>query len=253
MRTTLCAWAVFLGLVAGPAFSQEGPDGKEVRAIEVTGTGWVTFAPKSATVLLVVEDTSTSAVDSLKQCTTRANAVRQDLEALKIPGLRLQQGPAHFFAGSLGDVELTLRREMTCRLNIAAVLDLSAPPKDLSFKAAALIDAAARSGAYPAVNPGTPGHLFFRVERMAEVRGAVHEKALADARERAEGLAKAGGVTCGAVHSVREVWGGREREETDTSFASLFSSCPPGETWIFDGKVLKWRKSLRVRFRIENK
>jgi len=213
------------------------------RFVEVRGTGLVSFKPDEATLVFSVEDSSTSASDSLRVCSDRVKRLLGDFESLKMPGLTLGQGPSLFFPDGRSDSEASGQFGVSCWIPVTATLDVA--KGDLAGRSAALMDAARRTGAAPVFNSG--GHLFFRVRAFGEVSKKAMSGALASARARGASLATAAGLGLGKIISVKEEVGPGPVESA-AGYASLFSSRPTGEVWIFDGKSIQWRKTVTVRF-----
>ncbi len=235
-----------------PAAGQEAPNAAGRRFIEVVASGQVSMVPDAATLVFRIEDSSTSASDSLRICTERRKKASSDMDGLGIPGLMLSEGPANFFADSLADPEMDARRRVTCRLELAATLPLKDGFKDLGSKAAALIDASGRSGAFPVNNPWGQGHLFFRVDGVDGFAREACASGLEKAKLLAAAMASRMSLKLGAVLSLAEQQRPADQQDSECSFASLFSSCPAADRWIFDGQKLHWRKDITVRFAVSD-
>ncbi len=241
---------VLLALLTGDAASQDSPSQPEERHIEVIAQGRLSMTPDGAAVVFRIEDSSTSASDSYKVCAERVRKISKDIEELKIPGLTLAEGPVCYFAGSLADPETDSHRRVTCRIDLAAALALKGEDRELASKSAMLIDAAGRSGGYPISNPAGHGHLFFRVDRIDDFTREICCSGLDQAKLLAAAIASRMGVKAGRVISVADLRGSQESPDSDVAFAMLFSSCPAGERWVYDGRKIEWRKNMKVRFSI---
>lgn len=153
--------------------------------VTTLGHGVITVAPDEATVTAGVHTQAASASAALAGNARLMNAVVAALKAAGGRELQTQQVSLYPQAGPQGDVT-------------AYVADNSVSAKTKIAGAGALIDAAVNAGANTVSGPSLDVS-----DRDARYRDALG-KAVADARLKAEALAKAGGFGVGPVSSVTE-------------------------------------------------
>jgi uncharacterized protein len=153
--------------------------------VTTLGHGVITIAPDEATVTAGVHTQAASASAALAENAKLMNAVVAALKAAGGEGLQTQQ------------VSLYPQTDQQGRVN-AYVADNSVSAKTKIAAAGALIDAAVGAGANTVSGP-----TLSVSDRDARYRDALG-KAVADARLKAEALAKAGGFGVGPVSSVTE-------------------------------------------------
>jgi uncharacterized protein len=157
--------------------------------VTTLGHGVITLAPDEATVTAGVHTQAASASAALAENAKLMNAVVAALKAAGGGQLQTQQVSLYPQTGPQGDVT-------------AYVADNSVSAKTKIAGAGALIDAAVGAGANTVNGPSLGVS-----DRDARYRDALG-KAVADARLKAEALAKAGGFGVGPVSSVTEQGGG---------------------------------------------
>jgi uncharacterized protein YggE len=156
--------------------------------ITVTGTGQVSAVPDEAEFSLGVTTKGQTARDAL---TANSAQMRRLIEALKTAGvaereIRTQDvsvGPAYDGSGKVG--------------GFSARNSVSVHIRDLN-RAGAILDAASRAGANEIYGP-----MLTRSDRDALEARALKD-AVANARERAEALAEAAGVSLGEVAAISD-------------------------------------------------
>jgi uncharacterized protein YggE len=153
--------------------------------VSTLGHGVVTVAPDEATVIAGVHTQAASASAALAENAKLMNSVVAALKAAGGEGLQTQQ------------VSLYPQTDQQGRVN-AYVADNSVSAKTKIAAAGALIDAAVGAGANTVSGP-----TLSVSDRDARYRDALG-RAVADARLKAEALAKAGGFGVGPVSSVTE-------------------------------------------------
>jgi uncharacterized protein len=156
--------------------------------VTTLGHGLITIAPDEATVSAGVHTQAASASAALAENAKLMNAVVAALKAAGGGQLQTQQVSLYPQTGPQGDVT-------------AYVADNSVSAKTKIAGAGALIDAAVGAGANTVNGPSLGVS-----DRDARYRDALG-KAVADARLKAEALAKAGGFGVGPVSSVTEQGG----------------------------------------------
>lgn len=153
--------------------------------VTTLGHGVITIAPDEATVTAGVHTQAASASAALAENAKLMTAVAAALKAAGGQELQTQQVSLYPQTGPQGDVT-------------AYVADNSVSAKTKIAGAGALIDAAVNAGANTVSGPSLDVS-----DRDARYRDALG-KAVADARLKAEALAKAGGFGVGPVSSVTE-------------------------------------------------
>jgi uncharacterized protein len=156
--------------------------------VTTLGHGLITIAPDEATVSAGVHTQAASASAALAENAKLMNAVVAALKAAGGGQLQTQQVSLYPQTGPQGDVT-------------AYVADNSVSAKTKIAGAGALIDAAVGAGANTVNGPSLGVS-----DRDVRYRDAL-DKAVADARLKAEALAKAGGFGVGPVSSVTEQGG----------------------------------------------
>jgi uncharacterized protein YggE len=157
--------------------------------VTTLGHGVVTIAPDEATVTAGVHTQAASASAALAENAKLMNAVVDALKTAGGEGLQTQQVSLYPQTDQQGQVT-------------AYVADNSVSAKTKIAAAGALIDAAVGAGANTVNGPALSVS-----DRDARYRDALG-KAVADARLKAEALARAGGFGVGPVSSVTEEDGG---------------------------------------------
>lgn len=153
--------------------------------VTTLGHGVITVAPDEATITAGVHTQAASAAEALTQNARLMNAVVAALKTAGGDGLQTQQ--------------VSLYPQLNPQSQVSAyVADNSVSAKTKIAAAGALIDAAVGAGANTVSGPSLDVS-----DRDARYRDALG-KALADARLKAEALAKAGGFGVGPVSSVTE-------------------------------------------------
>ncbi len=157
------------------------------RTITVGGTGLVSAVPNRASFSFGVETQAKTASAAL---TDNGAAMRKVIAAVKAAGV----APADI---QTQQVSLSPRYsdDGSTILGYTASNSVSVSVKNLE-KAGALVDAAVAAGANDVSGPS-----LFRADQQALVRQAL-KNAVTDAREKAQALAEAAGVTLGEVQTI---------------------------------------------------
>jgi uncharacterized protein YggE len=175
--------------------------------VTTLGHGVITIAPDEATVTAGVHTQAASAKAALDENAALMNAVVAALKAAGGQNLQTQQVSLYPQTSPQGEVT-------------AYVADNSVSAKTKIAGAGALVDAAVAAGANSVNGPSLSVS-----DRDARYRDALG-KAVADARLKAEALAKAGGFGVGPVSSVTEQGGGSPTPVFQAAGAAAKDSTP---------------------------
>lgn len=189
MRPTLPAVLALL-LAAGPGMAQEQPP----RQIVVAGEAEVEAPPDRAVVTAGVDSQAATAAAALEANAAAMTAVFDALEAAGVP-------PADFQTSQLSLDPLWENRE-----------DGVGPPRVVGYQASNLVTVTVREIARlgPVIDAVTGAGanrlhgIAFEVSEPRPYLDDARERAVADARARAELYARAAGVTLGPVVTIRE-------------------------------------------------
>lgn len=186
MRQTLALTALLLALpLAGAQAAEEAP-----RRITVTGEARVEAAPDLATLTAGVQSEALTAGPALAATSTAMQKVFEALAAAGIAPADMQTSQLSVDPVWADDGSGRIRGYSASNLVTVRIRDVT--------QLGAVIDAASAAGA---------NRLFGIGFELAEPRAqadAARTRAVADARAKAELLAKAAGVTLGPVLSIRE-------------------------------------------------
>jgi hypothetical protein len=188
ITATLLAASALAGVGAPGLIRAESTD-PQPGTIAVTGSGTVETEPDTATTSFGVVAQGTNAKDAMSQ---NAQAMQRVIDALKRAGVAGKDLQTQY-------VSLDPRYDQQGReiVGYNATNSVSAIVRDLS-QVGAVIDAAIAGGANNVSGPS-----LSREDRDKLYRNAL-EKAVADAKAKADVLARAAGVSVGVVQSVTE-------------------------------------------------
>jgi hypothetical protein len=218
------------GCVSSLRGASPGPAAPE-RAITVVGQGEVREAPDLAMTTLGVEATAPSAVAATRDAAARMAAVIAAVKRLGVADVDLQTSafsirsertvtPPAKAGGAPGAAVITYFASNSVAVTI----------RDTA-RTGTILDAAVNAGANEVWG------VSFAHSDEAALRRRARELAVADARARAEGLARAAGVTLGAVLSIDEVGVepyGRAMGHSASFRASVTTPVESGEISITD-------------------
>lgn len=197
--TLLLIGALVLSACGTPASSQ-GPAQQPVRIITVVGQGKATGAPTVAHVNIGVETTGASAQEAMDANRAKMSALLEKIKALGITEKDIQTSNFSIYAeqrssvGALG----TGKEEYTLVYHVSNQVNLTI--RDIA-KVGDTLDQAVAAGANSVYG------VYFTMEDTANLEAQAREKAIADARARAEALASLSGVSVGEVITISEVIG----------------------------------------------
>jgi hypothetical protein len=191
------ALAAILGmlgmLLVRPAAAQAPAGEAAVRQITVVGRGEARGAPDRASINLGVETRGATAAEALAQNNTQMAALVAKLKELGIQGADIQT--SGFNVGTDYDYEARQVRGYIVSNSVAVTV------RDLA-SVGSLLDQMVQAGANNIYG------ISFSVADTKALEAAAREQAIADAKERAEQMAQAAGVSLGEVLVVSEVVGG---------------------------------------------
>jgi hypothetical protein len=234
---------VAAGLAALPPVARAADDAgtpasPRLRTITVSGEGEASGAPDVAVTTLGVEALDPKLGDAISDTTRRMRAV---VEAVKRAGVaardirtveysvNFEQNPPPPPRASGGRSAGSYRVRNTAQVTV----------RDLP-RAGEVLDAAIAAGA------NAVSGIAFTIEDPAPLRARAREAAVADARARAETLARAGGVTVGPVVSISENPGGSVPRPM---LARAMASVAPGALPIESGELSE-RAEVEIVFEI---
>lgn len=182
------------GCVRGGRASAPAPAAPE-RAVTVVGEGQIREAPDLARTTLGVEATAPTAVAATRDAAARMAAVIAAVKRLGVAEVDLQTSA------------FSIRSERATTPGAAAgatpLTHVASNSVEVTIRdtarTGAILDAAVKAGANEVRG------VSFAHSDEAALRRRARELAVADARARAEGLARAAGVALGAVISIEEV------------------------------------------------
>lgn len=163
------------------------------RLLNVNGTGTATGAPDVVYVELGVDLKSPSAADVVEESTTRMTKVMETLAELKVEEKDIQTVAYNMWVEEVFDKEGNPTGERVYRL----VHRIQVTVRDLE-KVGTVLEKALEAGA------NTVGGIQFSVEDPTALQEEAREKAIANAKTKAQQLAEGLGVTLGEPQSINE-------------------------------------------------
>lgn len=194
--------AVALAIAGCSSETRVSVDQEQQTGIAVSGTGRVTVVPDIALVNLGVEVTRPSVADARAAAATAMDAVRASLKRNNIDdkdvatlyfSIQPQYGPFDAPSAS-GTPRIT---------GYSVVNQLSVKVRRID-DVSKVVDAAVAAGG----DAARVQNVSFTVDKPEQFQSQAREQAVADARARAEQLAKLAGVKLGAARAVSETSGG---------------------------------------------
>ncbi len=183
---------------AGAAGPAERP-AAAARTVQVSGQGTVQAAPDMATLQLGVETFSPRVEDALRENRSRMQSVVASLKASGVPDADLQTASFDvLFERQEGPREPQPGAEPALRGAYRVSNTVSVTLRDLSALGAVLDNAVA-------VGANQIWGIRFGLSRAEEAQSAARDRAMEDARRKAEQLARLAGVEPGAVVSIQEL------------------------------------------------
>lgn len=176
---------------AGPAAAQP-PMREPMRTLSVAGSGEASAAPDQATLTIGVEAEGKTAAEAVRLMTQRMSATLQRLKSggvaeRDVQTADLSVSPRYNYEG----------RQTPQVIGYTATNTVSVRVRDLG-KAGALIDSAVQDGA------NTLSGLSFGFADAKPLENKARAAAVADARSKAETLAKAAGVSLGPILRIQD-------------------------------------------------
>jgi uncharacterized protein len=195
---------IFFGLLflytrlAGPIpFSVNSINTNKTDLFEASGTGKASAAPDKATVSVGVTESAPQVLDAQSRANTKAENIieaikRLGVEEKDIKTTNYSVNPDYTF----GTTQRISGYTVTQNIEVQTSID----------KINQVVDGATQAGANVA------GNIQFTLseEKLEELQNQAREEAVAAAKRKAEGLAKAAGINLGRIIDVNEVAGGGE-------------------------------------------
>lgn len=178
------------GAPASPAIPAE-------HTLTVTGNGMVYGAPDKAIVSVGIEERNKNAAEAVASATTKMTRIIDAMKALGVEAKDLQTTNFSIYAQQDYDNEGKPLSTYTYVVNNS----LNVVVRDLA-KVGDVLGNAVDAGA------NSIGGVTFSVEDTAALEAQAREQAMADAKARAEQLARAAGVTLGQPMSINEYLSG---------------------------------------------
>jgi len=197
MAATLIAVGVLAAVDDGPtpAVAQSpttttATAGAVTRTVTVDGVGLVSGTPDTATLNLGVQVHASTAARALEEASAKSQALVDTLTGAGVGKADIQTGGVNVYPDYTGPGAVN---------GYAAGSSVTATLHDIS-RAGAVIDAAT-----DAVGDGiTLGGVWFSIDDTSALYAQARQKAVAEARTRAEQLAKAANVSLGGVVAMNE-------------------------------------------------
>jgi len=173
--------------VAQPHFARSA-DAPTHSTISVTGNGSVTSVPDRASWQFGVSAQAATAKDALAQASSKANALISALKDAGVASADLQTS----------DVSLYPQTDSDGRVIVGYQASESVSAEIAIAKAGPLVDAAVAAGADSVSGP------MLSVADQSSLYDQALAKAVSDAKDKAQALADAAGLTLGSVESIVE-------------------------------------------------
>ena len=196
-----------LAVVAGIALSAcstpsarpaQASDGSPARSLTVVGSGSASAVPDRATAQIGVDTQAASPEDATRENDERMKAV---IDALKAAGIDEQDIQTAYYNLYAGQKYVPETGEPTGEFTYRVGNSLSVKIHDLT-RVGAILSEAVKAGA------NNISGVYFSIEDTAALEAAAREKAVADAKARAQSLAQLSGLDLGEVVVVSEVISG---------------------------------------------
>lgn len=189
LALALAIVGIVVGLFARPALAQQVGGGNTPRQVTVVGNGEVLGTPDTATVQVGVETQSATSQEALAQNNSQVQALIAKLKELGIDEKDIQT--SNF---SVSPTYNETGREIT---GYRVANSVSVTIRELA-KAGALLDEVVKLGANSIYG------ISFSVADTTALTAQARDKALAEAKVKAEQLARASGATLGQVLAISE-------------------------------------------------
>lgn len=208
-----------------------GAQGKQLRTIIVTGLGNASAKPDKAELRLGVSTQATKAMEALTKNAESMNRVIETLKNMGIPERDIET--LHFTLRP----KYEPRREKLVGLEAIHILRVTTTNLD---RVGEIIDKAVEAG----VNRVDVAIFTFKREKLEELKKLARQRAVMDAKDKAETIANALGVkTVGIASAVEEVYPYERRGPERAALTAQMLVMPPTEVEI--------RVTVKVTFIIE--
>ncbi len=228
-----CLAALFLAAAPAQFFNQGGggsPQEGNIEGFTVAGRGMVLARPTSVEIDLEISAASELTADAIVKYRDARKKIQEAFAGLKLPNITVaerglvvdQKGQTqspYFFGGmqpnSRAKVEVQLSRKLVVRAGEIRQMDEEKVLQQVSRLLDVAQDAGAKVGPQNNMNPyyyyrfgmENPGNglVRFVLDDFDKLEEEAYDKAIADARTRAERLARLSRVELGPIVAVREV------------------------------------------------
>jgi len=201
--TTLALVACTAAQAVSPAnVETQTVAGSPSRTITVVGSGKVSLTPDIGKITVGAEAVAQTVVEAKTQVDTRIKAIRGALKALGIEGQDIKTSNYSIYYERDSSVFPRYEGDTSAGQGVYHVSNtLEVTVRNIET-VGSVLDAVVEAGANQVYG------VYFTVSDNARWEGQAREKAIADARSRAEELARLTGVKLGKVVAVSEVIGG---------------------------------------------
>jgi len=190
--------AVIVSVIpAAFARSGQASDGSLPRSVTAVGIGSASAAPDVATAQIGVDTQAASPEEATREHDTRMQTLIDALKAAGIDATDIQTAHYNLYAEQRYRPETG---EPTGEFTYRVSSSVSVKIRDLA-KVGEILSDAVKAGA------NSIGGVFFNIENTSALEAAAREKAVADAKARAQSLAQLSGVELGELTLVSEFAG----------------------------------------------
>jgi len=219
--------------------AQSGSQGI-VRTVTVVGQGKASGTPDVAHINIGVDTSAASAQEAVEASKTKMSALLAKIKALGIAEKDIQTSNFSIFAENRSQVYGTEPKVGAGDVVVYRVSNqVRVTVRDVA-KLGDILDQAVSAGANNVYG------VYFSVEDTTALEAQAREKAVADAKNRAETLAKLNGVSVGQVVTISEVIGGATPVYYNITKADALGSGVPIEAGEFEVSM-----SVQVTYSIQ--
>ncbi len=185
---------VFLGVLTWNEIKKHdyiGRSEQQIYTITISGEGKIVAIPDIATISLGIQTEKKTVADAQKENTDKMNSLIKELKGLDIEAKDIQTANYSIYPR----YDWTTNKQVLIGYNVSQTAEVKI--RDLE-KVGTVIEAAGRLGA------NQIGGLNFTIDEPEKLRQQAREKALENAKEKADALAKIAGVKLGRLVSFTE-------------------------------------------------
>lgn len=196
--TLLLIGALLLSACGAPAASQASTQQQPVRTITVVGQGKAGGTPTVAHINVGVETSGASAQEAMDANRAKMSVLLEKIKALGIAEKDIQTSNFSIYTEQRPVSMVSGKEEYTVLYRVSNQVNLTI--RDIA-KLGDILDQAVAAGANNVYG------VYFSMEDTSDLEAQAREKAIADAKARAEALASLSGVSVGEVITISEVIG----------------------------------------------